>query len=467
MKIEDTNLLLLQTLVKEYIKEAPTSNERDSQVKDIAKSVINHLKHTTTKDHPTILSAWKTKKLTKEELANTLEAILPKILHSHSPWRQTKSIEETATATQKLVLGLLRGESLNMQEIKNKKALFKAVVWKKDEAILDQAKQLIRQVFSEMFTEINSKTLSSEESFHMEIVVGELLALVPFLRPIDGDALQVPMQIDGKWQLINYEVERIELTPKAFGSPLVAYGLKPQINDKKAPPLLLFKGTTYPSDEGFGLSLLTDLNPFASVGSYAFKIGKNKIKAFLDAQVEKTGQKSIIYGKSLGGALAWKTALDFSYHVSKVMAYGSPGFSEKALAKLKQLDKLPEEYKPAFNFFCQKNDPVPFFGKEAPAGVKYYEILGRKSRKGVMAHADMFSTHKDSVVIKLQPSQMAQRWRRRGLNVLRLIVTLLVFHLLATAYTWYAGIKHLGRLADKHQIRPLWDHEGKRKQSHV
>ncbi len=78
----------------------------------------------------------------------------------------------------------------------------------------------------------------------------------------------------------------------------MAFGLIP--NERSSPPLLLFKGTTYPTDDGCMLGLLTDLNPFASVGKYAFKIGKNKISKWLENHTSQS--RARIYGKSLGSA---------------------------------------------------------------------------------------------------------------------------------------------------------------------
>ncbi len=63
---------------------------------------------------------------------------------------------------------------------------------------------------------------------------------------------------------------------------------------------------------------MTDLNNFASVGAYIYAMGKQRINDWLEAHTIHS--KAIIYGKSLGGAHAWRTALNFTQQVEKVMA---------------------------------------------------------------------------------------------------------------------------------------------------
>lgn len=376
-------------------------------------------------------------------MQSQINGILLEILYSfHSPWKNIGNIEQSANQTQKILLGLLRGEAFDIRKIDNKGQILSAVIWKKDEKILKDARNLIQTAFSEIFLEVSSKNLSDAESFHMEIVIGELLALYPYLKPGSGDVLQVPVKSEGKWLFVNYEVEKIKLTKPWMGSPLVAYGLNVKNPDQKAPPILLFKGTNYPADDGFSLSLLTDLNPFYSIGSYAFHLGKEQVGSWLDKQLNRTGCKAVIHGKSLGGALAWRTALKFPEKVAKVMAYGSPGFNQKALGKL---EKMKDGSRPEINFFCQKNDPVPFFDQEAHQGVNYYEIIGSRPLSGVSAHANIYATHKDSVVIKVKPCHMAKKWKRRGLSIFRHAMTL-TFPFLLIAHLIQTGARKLAKI---------------------
>jgi hypothetical protein len=200
----------------------------------------------------------------------------------------------------------MRGNVPEKDLLKNK-ALLKAVVWKKNPELLKEGRDLLSSIFEGMMDNVDN--LSKKESFHQEMIIGDLLSLYPFLGPKSGEEIHVPVRVNGSWQLVPYESEVIELTPKWMGSPLVAVGLIPKNRDEGHPPLLLFKGTTYPTDDGFSLSLITDLTPLTSVGASAFHLARDKLAAWLETHASQ--QKAVIYGKSLGGAQAWRTACTF------------------------------------------------------------------------------------------------------------------------------------------------------------
>ena len=254
------------------------------------------------------------------------------------------------------------------------------------------------------------------------------------------------MIIDGKWQRVQYDVQKINLTPAWMGSPLVAFGLKPSRNSSAPPPLLIFKGTTYPTDRGFGLSLLTDLNPGDSVGGYAFRLGRKKIGSWL-AQHTNENTKAIVYGKSLGGALSWRTALHFSAHIQKVMAYGAPGFSSSEVKRLKR--NMQQKSHPEIHMFCQKGDHVPYFDKMPRQGVHYYLVLGEKERSGLLAHADMYSTHQHSAVIRLNIPKEAGHVKRLSLTAMRFALSLSLFPLLVMVYSTHYAVRKSVRSIDK------------------
>jgi hypothetical protein len=268
----------------------------------------------------------------------------------------------------------------------------------------------------------------------MEFIIGDLLCLLPFLRPIDGDTIQVPVKIESEWHLVDYTIERIEITPSWMGSPLVAYGLK----NPDFPPLLLYKGTTYPSDEGACLSFLTDLNPFASVGSYAFSIGREKIKTWLENNASKL--KARVYGKSLGGAQAWRTALEFPEYVAKVKAYGAPGFTPGERDKIHE---VTDKYKDLeIEFYCQENDPVPYSDWVADRGVNYYEVRALKKHEcGILAHADMLSTHEHSEIRKMKPEEINNPLKRAAVTTARLFASV-AFPFILLGHTIKTTISH-------------------------
>lgn len=385
-----------------------------------------------------------------------LEAVEHIVVSARTPWIPGVKADKLSQ-NQNLILNTIRGNFPPVRELIKTDYLL-TVMWKKNPQILREARELIHELFVDMAEQLNQKEFSSDEIFHMEMIIGELLSLYPFLNPEQDDTLSVPALVKGKWELVSYSVDRIELTSQWIGSPLVAFGLIPSEGFPSAPPLLLFKGTTYPADDGFGLSVLADLNPFATVGNYGFRLGQEKIGNWLEKYTSQANV--IIYGKSLGGALAWQTALSFPEFTDKVMTYGAPGLSSSDLKRCHQLAE--KDQLPSIHLFCQENDPVTSVDHVATRGIHYYRVLGKHRRRGVAAHADMYSTHEVSAVIRINPHREARQWQRRALTILRAIASFTIFPVLILVYGIAAlitqTIKFLGNRSIC-QIRPQLSRE--------
>lgn len=348
------------------------------------------------------------------------------VISPQTPWTP-KIKHESLSKIQGHILNVLRGNLPSTNELLKADYLL-AVVWKKNPDILREARQLIDHIFLDMMEQLNQKELTESEAFHMEMLIGDLLSLYPFLGPEQGEQLFVPIQIEQKWQFVEYTVDRLPFTPDWMGSPLVAFGLTPKNNS--APPLLLFKGTTYPTDDGFGLSLLTDINPFASVGKYGFKLGEKIISSWLKEHTAYA--KAKLYGKSLGGALAWQTALGYPEYIEKTMTYGAPGFCSADLKRCRQLEE--QQMFPSIDMFYQENDPVAIVDKIANSGIQYYMVLGKHCRQGIAAHADIYSTHEMSSIIRLNPHEKTKRWARFAITLCRIIASISIFPFLISLY---------------------------------
>jgi pimeloyl-ACP methyl ester carboxylesterase len=428
----DAHLSPVCQVVSDYISNefGPESVNLD-QLRTITKNALEYLKHS---QDPSFKKWRKDKIPDPEQKAKIINAVQSILISAETPWTPTLSLESKIQA---LFLQIMRGNVPPPSKLLNEKTMLNAIVWKKNPEVLALGRDLLNKIFVNMFEEMNKKRLSSEKSFHMEIIIGDLLSLYPFIGPKDGEELKIPVKIDEKWELVTYNVQTIHLTPEWMGSPLVAFGLNAKTHPD-APPLLLFKGTTYPTDEGFSLSLLTDLNPGASVGAYVFRLGQQKIKGWLDTHAQE--KKAIIYGKSLGGSQAWRTALYFPDQVQKVMSYSSPGFSSRDLKRLNHIQKLKSI--PEINIFCQPNDPTPFVDKAAKEGVNYFQVVGKTFRKGVLAHADMFSTHERSTVMRLKYFSQANKWKRIGFSMFRTILSYSVFPVLFITHMAQAAVVH-------------------------
>ena len=431
-------------LVNEYLKEHyPNLKVTDVQLNTIIKEAFSHLKNTGKGMKRKYRKGFA---LGVQEKQTLIQAVKDILVSPDTPWNPSVA---SFSETQQLFFDLMRGNAPPITDLIKHPSLLKAIVWKKNPELLDGAKTLVQEVLLDIHREIRSREITANESLHFEIMIGDILSLFPFLDPKKENSLTVPIQINGIWQLIDYQVEPIPITPKWMGSPYMAYGLVPK-NNPEAPPLLLYKGTTYPTDKGFLMSLLIDLNPFASVGSYGFHLGRATIKKWLESHASHS--KVIVYGKSLGGAQAWRTALYFPSYVKKVMAYGAPGPSSRDRRKLQRI--LKNRPKLGIHFFYQKGDPIPLIGKTTKTGIKYYLILSGKPQKGILAHAHMFSTHENSTILSHASFHKNKKWQRRGTNILTLAVSLIAFPILLTIAIVYNALNQARKFLSK-QISQL------------
>lgn len=420
-------------VVANYIaQEYGPQSVNPSHIHSITHAALRHLRA----ERDTSITKWKKGSVPdsqqKEKLLKAVEKIL---VNAKTPWVPRLNLESNL---QKLFLDVMRGDLPPAKKLLKERGLLHAVIWKKNPQILKEGRDLLNKIFIDMFNEIEQKKLSEKEALHLEIIIGDLLSLYPFLSPENGEEIHVPIRIEGKWHLANYQVQEIHMTPSWMGSPLVAYGLISK--EYLAPPLLLFKGTTYPTDMGFGLSLITDMNPGASVGSYAFRSGRKKILSWINEY--SPNQKVIVYGKSLGGAQAWRTALYYPDKVEKVMAYGAPGLNPRDIKRWNKI--LEKGNEPEINIFCQEGDSVPYYERSAQ-GFNYFLVLGEKPRNGILAHAEMFSTHERSVVLRMDSDKVAKKWKRIGLSCFRSVLSVLIFPLLILGHAAQTAVKKLHR----------------------
>lgn len=380
-----------------------------------------------------------------------LDIVKQIVVSPETPWTPSPQLAEQSSRIKKIIYDIMRGDLPPAKKLLSESNLLKAVIWKTDPILFQEGRELIHEILTSMCAHLNGHKADTSsphnKDFHFEEIIGDLLSLYPYMQPVNGGTFLVPIIMDGQWQAVAYTVQEVQLTPDWMGSPLVAYGLT-SLNPK-APPLLLFKGTTYPADSGFALSLLTDINPGDAVGAYAFRIGKAKIQEWLQKHA-RGENKAIIYGKSLGGAQACRTALYFRQHVRKVMAYGAPGFSLNELRLLTR--SYHQKDHPLINVFCQKGDRVPYVDRMAEKGIHYYQILGEKKRSGFLAHADIFSTHRHSAILRLKVPKGVLPWKRLSMTALRFTLSIFLFPFFIIAYAAQNSVRLSVGLIDRHVI---------------
>ncbi|MBS0654896.1 MAG: hypothetical protein JSR46_03890 [Verrucomicrobia bacterium] len=215
----------------------------------------------------------------------------------------------------------------------------KALLYKRDP-------ELLLAIQNEL-QELSKRAVQSTEDVALaNLVIGRILALYPFLEPTT--ALEVPVRINEKWEIVTYALERLELSWLSLGSPLTAFGL----TAPSFPSLLLLMGTPPPTISGTLLSVWTDFVPGGAVGELAFSLfAKKRIKAWLDKQSAPV----MLYGQSLGAALALHTVCAFDEKIDSVHAYCSPALHRRSLSRFTGHAKV--------KIYWHKGDIVPLVGR--------------------------------------------------------------------------------------------------------
>lgn len=355
------------------------------------------------------------------------------ILSPSTPWTPNITTDRLSPLQNNL-LKIIQGDPLSLAELSPKKKLLISVMSTRNQELLDEARTLIQQLLLDVHAHLLQEK-NTNNIFHLEAIVGELLSLYPFLHPPENEVLQVPIRSSsGQWEQVAYTVNPIRLTDATLGSPMTAYGLVAE----DAPPLLLFKGTTYPADKGFALSLLTDLNPMQSVGGLAHRFAENSLIGWLKKNTQS--QKARVFGKSLGGSLSLLTAIKWPEYIEQVTTYGAPGLTSLDAQKLHSLKK--QKCLPKIQAFCQEGDPIPYTDCAAAEAIDYYLVLGQKDLQGPQAHAEMYTTHRQSAILRLNPNASSKQLTRTAMSTLRFVLSITLFPVLVIFYAGYLASTH-------------------------
>ena len=242
--------------------------------------------------------------------------------------------------------------------------LLQAVLIKSDSSLLRGMRYAFQEGFQHVWLQLENQTLSTRQNNQAELFISNCLCILPFADLKLGHAFKIPQLMDGRWQLVTYNVRPIELTPtRGFETLFMydedrvfAYGLEP-VDQPHAEPQLIFMGTTYPAGQGFASQINTDLEGFETVGNSLYRTGHERIIAWLDKQKKQVH----VCGASLGGALALLLAMHHGEKLSRVDALNPPGLYDSWIKSIfdrwDSLNKKP-------NVFIQKqgNDFVSSLG---------------------------------------------------------------------------------------------------------
>ena len=245
-----------------------------------------------------------------------------------------------------------------------------------------------------------------------QVYIRNLLAYLPFFSPVEGSIWNIPVGPDNS--PLTYRLERIDLTPRCLGSPLVAYGLVPVGHAGEL--IVLLKGTPYPANEGSFFSVLADINPFACVGGYAFHFsGKNRLEKWLiDKRKEQPEIKATVIGVSLGGSLALQTAAYLTNYISTVHAFCCPAVtSSEVKAWNKHKLKLGTGVPPAVNIYLQHGDAISSsVGRRWAPDWNTYHLFAPMNSP-LQTHSAAYSAQKEAFLIPISAEGDSRTCRRR------------------------------------------------------
>lgn len=306
---------------------------------------------------------------------------------------------------------------------------FSAVFLKRDHELTKGMRQAFQQGFEHLYSQLQSQNLPPLMHKQAELFISNCLAYLPFSDPTPYESFKIPQWVNGRWQLIDYKVVPIELTPtsgfkKLFLSDedrVFAYGLEP-LNNSDASSHLIFMGTTYPAGQGFFTQLNTDMEAFQTVGNQLYRSGRPAILKWLNSQTNPLH----VCGTSLGGSLALMLARDQGDKLTSVDAMNPAGiYSTRKRSSLNRWNEFT--HKPVVTVQRQGTDPVSFNGEWEDDWI-LIQVDPPEDKKGpnpLTDHALNYAGFKDSKFIHVDPVNDNRERLRRNFwlyGILRAVV---------------------------------------------
>lgn len=241
-----------------------------------------------------------------------------------------KNVIENANIIGRNALRVLMMGWQDVRSLVNMQTL-QAILVKRDHELLRGMRLAFQQGFEYLYeTQLKDRSFNEVQMEQIQLYLSNCLSLLPFADITPYESFQIPQYIDGQWQLVDYKVIPIELTPttglrKLFlydADRVFAYGLEP-LFDNNAQPHLIFMGTNAVG-QGLLSQLNTDLEPFETAGKKLYRTGLARLNKWLDAQEKKVH----VCGMSLGGSLSLLLAMHQGEKLSRVDVLNPPGIYE-------------------------------------------------------------------------------------------------------------------------------------------
>lgn len=244
-------------------------------------------------------------------------------------------------------------------------SILNAIFIKRNHQLTKAMRHGYQQGFHHIFSQLEGKTLNQLQLNQAQLYISNCLSFLPFADITPYESFIIPQYLDGKWQMVDYKVTPIELTPTSGFKKLFlaeqdrvfAYGLEP-ISHAHAEPHLIFMGTTYPAGQGFASMVHTDFEAFETAGKKLYRTGYSNLTHWLDKQYP---QKTHVCGTSLGGSLSLLLAIDQGHKLSRVDALNPAGlyhpWRKSRYDHWEGIANKPEVY-----IQKQEDDPVSRYG---------------------------------------------------------------------------------------------------------
>lgn len=322
-------------------------------------------------------------------------------------------LKATDKAIFQSVRAILHGGPLSLDLIDMR--ILKAVLIGKDNEFLNDFRQELQLELKQV---AENPPQNSQEEVLWRAFLGNVLALLPYTYPENGQKIQVPILDDeGICRLVDYEIEVIPLTPKEQATPLIALGLTS--THENSPSILSYSGTTYPAGDGFIASIFADFTPGKSVGDRPYQQGQKNLNAWFE------GKEGIhVVGMSLGGALSLHTLRHHHARLGRIDVFNPPGLYPWNWTR---------EYHEgcSINIYCQAGDFTSSMGFW-PLGnkVSLYEIIPHQeniSEGPFVSHAKVFTGCEKVTILAKDSRKANESLYRKALTYFHLISSPLVF----------------------------------------
>ncbi|PIS00936.1 MAG: hypothetical protein COT84_04955 [Chlamydiae bacterium CG10_big_fil_rev_8_21_14_0_10_35_9] len=286
--------------------------------------------------------------------------------------------------------------------------LFESFFHEQNPQVMHEAQEEIQRVLLSIFQE---KDYLSD--FKMELLVNQMVSILSFLEPQNSRKFDIPTKINGHWQMVQYQIKLIELTPDWVGTSL-AYSLIPD-KSSHADPIIVFRGTPpNPSAKGYYFARFTDLTPGLSVGEALYMFAKKRLAKWMsEINKEFPNNKVRAIGNSLGGTMTYHYAKDYPDKVI-IYAIDPPGLQQRTISHLVR-----------GKVFVHPSDWISKLDYH-PVSAKMYKVITDTPRGASDAHAKAYGFEK-AIYLNASPIGANNAFYKKVFRVFHVVFSIPIF----------------------------------------